>query len=40
MLPTVFQLKGEQGGRVERLTKVVEVVFHLEDEPGASPNTA
>jgi len=40
MLLTVFQLKEEQGGKAERLTKVEEVVFHLEDKPAASPNTA
>jgi hypothetical protein len=40
MLLTVFQLKEEQGGRVERLTKAEEVGFRLEDKPAASPNTA
>jgi hypothetical protein len=33
-------LKEELGGKAERLTKVEEAEFHLEDEPAASPNTA
>ncbi|MCK4319988.1 hypothetical protein KAW11_00090, partial [Candidatus Bathyarchaeota archaeon] len=33
-------LKEEQGGKVERLTKVEGAEFHLENKPAASPNTA
>jgi hypothetical protein len=37
MLPTVFQLKEERGGKVERPTKGEEEVFHLESKPATSP---